>query len=423
MLPGLRLLKELEFQEGQKFASFESSCLLLKELGDPQNSFRAVHVAGTNGKGSVCAFINGALMAAGYRTGVTISPHLGSVTERCLINGKPIDEASYSAAVERVYGVANRIGVPMTYFVLALAAAFEVFRDCKIDYGVIECGLGGRFDATNAISNPVATVITSIGFDHTEILGHTIESIASNKAGIAKSGVPLFVAAVDDAAERTIREECRSVGAAPLFLGRELDFDVATSRLSSTAGEFAFSDLNLPLSGEHQLGNAALAVAVAMSLGISGKVVAEGLARTKWPGRLEFISPTASRQATVLLDVAHNPEGIESLVRYLRVIRDSYPRMSFLLSILSRKDWKGMLNELRGVGGARIAFTRSVHPASLTPKQLAAEFGSGECYESPIAALSALSESPGLVVVTGSSFLVGECRMALKTEPFSIYSP
>lgn len=422
MLRGLELLKGLELQEGQKFASFESSCALFRELGDPQNSFKAIHVAGTNGKGSVSAFLNGILMAADHTVGVTTSPHLGSVSERCLIGGKPVDDLTFSAAAERVYAVAQHIGASVTYFVLALGAALEIFRDRGIEWGVIECGLGGRLDATNSIARPVATVITSIGFDHTEILGNSIESIAANKAGIAKSGAPLFVAEVDPKAAAVIEREANAVGAELMFMGRELKLDLLTGLLATPHGSFSFTDVQLPLAGEHQLRNAALAVSVAMYLGIPEEMILQGLNRTRWPGRLELASGFGSGAASVLFDVAHNPEGIASLLAYLETNRRRYPRISFLVSILNRKDWRGMLGELSKMVDAQFCFTRSVHPAALAPQELADEFGGGRCFEKAIDGLMELSSVPGLVVVTGSSFLVGECRMAVKTEPFSIYT-
>ena len=422
MLPGFKLLKELEFQEGQKFASFDSAREFLRQLGDPQDSFKSIHIAGTNGKGSVSAFLNGILMSAGYKVGVTTSPHLGSVTERCLINGVPVSEEKYSDSVMRVSDVAREMNIPLTYFVLTLAAALEIFRSEEIEWGVVECGLGGTLDATNSIARPEATVITSIGFDHTEILGNSLEAIAANKAGIAKPGVPMFVGFEQKAAELMIRASAAEVGAPCFVFGSELSLDPTDGFLRTPWGEFNFEDIKIPLSGEHQRYNAALAVAVAMNLEVSESYIRAGLERTRWPGRLEAVD-------NVLLDVAHNPDGIGSLLNYLDNIYDRFNYVSFLISILGRKDWRGMLDILkradieRGkLGLPHFAFTRSVHPASLDPDLLIKEFGAGESFASAEEGLRALMQRGGLVVVTGSSFLVGECRMRLlPSEPFSIY--
>ena len=224
-LPGFELLHSLEFQEGQKFASFEDSKKLLSDLGNPQDAYKTIHIAGTNGKGSVSAMLNGILMSNGSKVGVTTSPHLGQVTERCLINGLPVSDEIFSDSVIRVHNTAELSHRRFTYFVITLSAAFEIFRQEQVDWAVIECGLGGTLDISNAIAEPRATVITTVDLDHTEILGSTVRSIAENKAGIAKRNVPLIVGAVAAEAESVIRERCAVVGAPCFVMGKELSFD------------------------------------------------------------------------------------------------------------------------------------------------------------------------------------------------------
>lgn len=373
----------------------------LARLGDPQRGLAAVHVAGTNGKGSTVAMVDAILRAAGRKTGLFTSPHLSRFTERIRIAGAEIDGDRLAAHGARVFAT----GVPLTYFEVATAAAFLAMAEAAVDVAILEVGLGGRLDATNVCA-PLVTAITSIGLDHMDLLGDTLAAIAREKAGIAKPGVPMLVGAVPDEAAAAIRTVCGEAGAPLVEQAHE--------------PEASWSPARLP--GVHQAHNARLAVAIAKRVAaVQGFALAEpeirrGLDGAIWPGRLELVVPG------VLLDAAHNPDGARALADALPPGR---PR-ALVLSVVRGKGAAEMLAVLAPLFDL-IHVTRSASARALSPGALADLVPAGStavvrCFEDPLVALAEArrqvgSHPQGLTVVAGSIFLVGEVRAALLGEP------
>ena len=372
----------------------------LARLGDPQRRFAAVQIAGTNGKGSTAAMTEAMLRAAGLRTGLYTSPHLARFTERIRVAGREVDGDRLAALDGRVVAT----GVPLTYFEIATALGFLVFAEEAVEIAVLETGLGGRLDAVTT-SEPLATAITSIGLDHTGHLGTTLAAIAVEKAGILKPIVPCFLGRLPEEAHRQIARRAAEVGAPLRHLGRDF---------SPPAGP-------LGLAGPHQRDNAAIAVALARAaaaaLGrpLAGAAIAEGLARTTWPARLELV------EQDLLFDSAHNADGARALAAALPEIAAGR-RIVFLMSIGQDKDPRAILEALGPLGHTLVA-TRADSPRALSAEALAMEgarfFARRIAVADPIAALDEARRraAGGLVVVCGSMFLVGPLRAQLLGEP------
>jgi dihydrofolate synthase/folylpolyglutamate synthase len=366
----------------------------LRRLGSPERALPAVHIAGTNGKGSTAAMTEAILRAAGVRTGLFTSPHLSRFTERIRIDGREADGQRLGALDAQVAAT----GVPLTYFEIGTLLAFLIMAEAGVELAVLETGLGGRLDATNVCA-PVATAITSIGLDHMDLLGDTLGPIAREKAGIAKPGVPLLLGALPAEAEAEVLAVAAAAGAPVRRLGRD----------------FAPPASPLALPGAHQRENAALAVALARAAaGALGRPLGEaqiaaGLAGTQWPGRLERIGD-------VLLDAAHNPDGARALAAALPAAR---PR-ALVVSIVRGKQAEEMLAALAPAFDLVVA-TRSQNPRSRPPDELLpllpAPAPPARVVEDPRAALAAARAAGGLTVVAGSLFLVGELRAHLLGEP------
>jgi dihydrofolate synthase / folylpolyglutamate synthase len=372
--------------------------LALEQVGRPDLRVPAVHIAGTNGKGSCAALCDSILRAAGFRTGLFTSPHLIRFTERIRIDGQEID-GDHLAELDLAVA---RTSVALTYFEVATLLAFLAFAEAKVDVAILETGLGGRLDATS-VCQPLASAITSIALDHEAILGRTVPEIAFEKASIARPGVPLFVGRLPpEALERVV--EVAGAAKAPVVRPK-------TGYPPAPAAP--------ALAGPHQLGNAALAVAisrhVAAALGrpLAEETVLRGLAAVHWPGRLE-------RVGDVLFDCAHNVEGAEALVAAL----PESARRALVTSIVRDKNAAGMLAVLAPCFD-RIVVTRSPSERSIAPAELARLIGgtrAGDrqvvCEEDPRVALAsartyAQEVEGGMVVVAGSIFLVGALRSVL----------
>ena len=388
----------------------------LAALGSPELRLPAVQIAGTNGKGSTAAMTEAILRAAGWRTGLYTSPHLCRFTERIRVAGAEVD----GDRLARLDAAVVATGVPLTYFEVATALAFQIMAEERVELAVLETGLGGRLDAVTACA-PLATAITSIGWDHMEFLGTTLTSIAREKAGILKPGVPCFLARVPAEADAAIDGVARAVGAPLLRLGR--DFDVEP-------------DLPAPaLAGAHQRANAAIAVALAREVArrqgraLPAEAIAAGLTGVHWPARLERVATAAGE---VLLDCAHNPEGAEVLAAALPAISGGISgarRAVLVLSVVAGKDLGGVLRPLLPLFPEIIA-TRSRNPRALPPAELAAaveafSHAAGamaprthvvEDARDALAEARRLAGSTGLVVVAGSIFLAAEVRAALLGE-------
>jgi len=332
---------------------------LMNLLGDPQLGVKAIHIAGTKGKGSIAAMMAAILQAAGYRTGLYTSPHLNSVEERVAIDGAPCPPADFLAlaeqvepAVEQLDGEAVRSGsLGPTFFEVTTAMAFLRFAQTKVDAAVLEVGLGGRLDSTN-VCVPEVCIITSISFDHTKQLGNTLAAIAGEKAGIIKSGVPVVSGVIVPEPRDIIAASARAAGAPLIQRGVDYDFDhhphIPRSPSESldyrdTSGAFELPNVQLAMLGRHQAANAAAAIAAVGQLrrrgwSISDEAVRRGLAVARCPARIEQVADSP----VFILDVAHNPAFIEAL---LTVLRERYsPRRRILIFASSKdKDYLSML--------------------------------------------------------------------------------
>jgi dihydrofolate synthase/folylpolyglutamate synthase len=372
---------------------------LLHALGDPQRAYRVVHVAGTNGKGSTCAMIAAGLRAAGIRTGLFTSPHLVEPTERIQVNGVPVTPEQFQRAFQVVHEIAESLNLDChpTYFETVAAMGFWLFRELRVNTAVVEVGLGGRLDATNVVE-PALAVITPIDFDHEAYLGHTIEAIAGEKAGILKSGVPAVFASQRAEAAQVLEARAAELGVPVThsadFAVRDLEVDARGSR---------FSGLICPLAGEHQVENGITAALALQRLAVA----LQGIAETRWPGRLEQVAPNPD----IILDGAHNPAGARALARYLeRFYRD---RKLWLIYGAMRDK---AVEEIAGILfplAAELIFTAPAYSRALRPEVLAEIAGRGQVVANVADALAFVrgrAAADDVVVVTGSLFLVGEAR-------------
>jgi dihydrofolate synthase / folylpolyglutamate synthase len=379
--------------------------VFLRELGDPHRAYPTIHVGGTSGKGSTCTMIAGALQETGKRIGLHTKPHLHAMTERARIDGAPIRPERFAALLDAMMPAIERTvaqsGRP-TYYETLLGLAFKYFADERADVAVIEVGLGGRLDGTNVIE-PVVAAITSIGYDHTDVLGTTLEAIAFEKAGIAKHGVPLVLASVPPAARVVVERYAGEVGAPIVYVS-----DAARR----TAGQ-----LSLQVIGIFQRENAATAMTVLERLGDelrpSREDVARAFGKVALPGRMELFSGHPS----VVFDIAHNVEKAASLVASLR---ETFParRIHYVVAIGESKDARRILEILAGVPST-FTFTsfaatgrRAMRPQRLAT--IAQSFGGwGRAISDPVEALTVarrLAAMDDVVVVTGSTFVVAGLR-------------
>ena len=392
----------------------EPVTVLLKELGNPQNAFRSVHVAGTNGKGSTCAMIESGLRAAGIRTGLYTSPHLVQPTERIQIDGVPVTAAAFAAAFAEVHRAAEALlacgALPAhpSYFETVTAMAFVVFRDCGIETAVVEVGLGGRLDATNAI-HPRLCVITPVDYDHEAWLGSTIELIATEKAGILKAGVPAVFARQRAEVQRVLDEYVSRLGidAAVKFAAAE-DLRLTSQGSSFRAGELR---ITCPLAGEHQAQNALTAVNALWALRVPAAAIERGIGDVRWPGRLELVS----RDPDLILDGAHNPAGARALAGH--ILRFYADRPVWLVYGAMRDKAVEEITELLFPLAAHVILTAPAMPRAVQPETLMAmgDASRMETTPDPGAALRAARKAPAdaAIFITGSLYLVGEARALL----------
>lgn len=403
---------------------------LLAAIGSPQRSFDTVLVAGTNGKGSTSRVLAACLGAAGRRTGLFTSPHLQHVGERALVDGVATGEHALSVAVATVRPHAEVLGA--TFFEVVTAACLLLFADAGVEIAVMEVGLGGRLDATNALE-PVLSVITGIALDHTDVLGANEASIAREKAGILRDGVPALTGATGRALS-TIVEEARRIGAPLTVLGGDLHVRVTRSSWAglelvvSGLGDDPEADLVLatPLVGRHQASNVALAVAGAVELGVRRAALVAAVGATTWPGRLERLSHEGR---TVVLDGAHNPQAAAALVAAITELEGGCDVL--VLGTSADKDHAGLVPPLVALARSVVVTRALGSPRATPPERLAAMVAEAPLppgaarsgsprpvtlATDPVEALAlatALAPEGGLIVVAGSLFLVGEVRSAV----------
>ncbi|MBQ7475347.1 MAG: bifunctional folylpolyglutamate synthase/dihydrofolate synthase [Clostridia bacterium] len=338
---------------------------LCRLLGDPQDGLRFIHVAGTNGKGSVSAMLSSILRAAGYKTGLFTSPYVSFFEERIVSDGEPIPGDALGRVTERVRAAAETMKETPTEFELLTAVGFEYFREERCDVVVLETGLGGRLDSTNVIGPPVLSVITGIGLDHTAILGDTEKKIAREKAGIIKKGSAAVAGKMSGDALSVIKKRAEAV-ACPLYAadpGR-----ISAPRLSPSGTEFTderYGELFVPLAGVHQLDNAATVLTAADALARAGFCVTEdavrrGLRETRWPARFE----TLAADPLVIYDGAHNPDGVEALTENVRLLLGG--RAVIVFGVMADKSYEEMIKTAATVA-ERVYTVRPDNPRSLDP--------------------------------------------------------
>ncbi len=409
---------------------------LLARLDNPHLGARSVHITGTNGKGSTAAMVASVLTAAGYTTGLYTSPHLNDLRERMRVGGELISREGYVALVERLKPEAEAVNQKATYgelttFELLTTLAFAHFELKDVDFQVLEVGMGGKFDATNVI-NPEVCIITSISLDHTEVLGNTLTKIAAEKAGIIKSGCVVVTSPQPDEVAQVIDEACHRCGAELVRVGsnvtwQSLGFDLSR-QLFQVRGILGSYELSIPLLGQHQLGNAATAVATLEVLtekgfNISRDSITDGLAQVSWPGRFQILS----HHPLLVVDGAMNVEGArglkQSLVQYFgsfirlkgRSPLNDYASQAILVIGASLdKDIAGIVSELVPLFD-KVIVTQSRHPRAMAPAPIVAEFTKHgvepKVVDDVAQALSlalTLAGERDIICVTGSLFVVGE---------------
>lgn len=395
----------------------ENIARLLTELGlakpDGGAAFpHVLHVAGTNGKGSTCAFAESLCRASGLRTGLFTSPHLIRANERIRINYVPVTDAEFVGVAKAVHSVTSHWDPHPTFFELVLAMAMLHFRNAKVDVVILETGMGGRLDATSAVT-PTASAITRIGLDHTHWLGDTIPEIAGEKAGIIKAGVPVVTTAQDDDAINVIRSRAKELGADCEIIGPLDDTDPLT-------------DLGIP--GAHQLENAALAAALVARSGISlsDLVVRSAFRSASWPARFHVVE-LPGRKHPLVIDGAHNPAAAEVLATTWKARFGNQLAATLLFAGLGKKDTAGTYQAIAGLASATIltetGSARAIPVAELS-ELLSLSVDGRVVRSEPSAALAlsaALSDDRGPVLVAGSLFLAGIVLAEIEAKDLSDY--
>lgn len=338
----------------------EVTVALLEKLGNPHTGLKCIHVAGTNGKGSVCAMMESVLRASGFKTGLYTSPHLFRFNERFRISGREIPDPVLERLIADVEDAAQRLSTrPATFFEISTAMAFEYFKREKVDYAVIETGMGGRWDATNVIQ-PLLSVITRIDIDHTEYLGTGMEQIAREKAGIIKPGAPVICGPMPVEAEAVIYQEAREKKVPILGSDEAVFFECLESRrndhlLNIEASGHEYPGVRLPLAGRFQLENCGIAVAALEDLAdIQGirLQMKRGLESVKWPGRFQLLQ----ERPPVIYDGAHNVGGAQALTQTLEEVFPGFCK-GFLFGFMKDKDVRGILKMLKPAAGKAWALT------------------------------------------------------------------
>jgi len=395
---------------------------LLNRMGDPQLAARTIHIAGTKGKGSVAAMIAQVLSDSGYKTGLYTSPHLHTLRERISIDGSLISEAEFAAAMAEVKPFIESMRQDTafrqpTYFEVLTALAFAYFQKKRVDFQVLEVGLGGRLDATN-VARPVICIITPISLDHTQILGNSLEEIAREKAGIIKSGCWVVLSPQPEEAASVITDICREREAKVVQVGKDITWHKIGGDLHHQSlaieGRTSKYQVSIPLLGDFQLENAVVAVAAleilaSAGFAISAADIAQGLARVKWPGRFQILQ----QHPTVLVDGAHNVASMKRLVSNIKSYF-SYKRIFLVFGTSCDKDIPGIINELVALS-PQVIVTQTPHSRAAPLSTLAAEFGKRgiepEIRETVAEAISRvlyLADKTDIICVIGSLFVVGE---------------
>ena len=397
----------------------EHTVELLKRLGHPECGMKVIHVAGTNGKGSVCAFLSEMLTLAGKKTALFTSPHLVRYHERMQVDGELISDEDLIRAAQKVQEVCAKLGNPPIVFEVLTLMALWYFAEKNCEIVVLEVGIGGRMDSTNVIDAPLAAVITQIGLDHTETLGNTIEQIAAEKGGIIKPGCEAVMAKQSPEAVQVVQELCRQQGVRLNLADPERLCLISESMEGQKLRDKTFGELDLALLGEHQRRNAANALETVellnrRGLHITEQQVRDGIAKSRWPARFELLR----RNPDFILDGGHNPQCIQAAVDALR---HYYPgrKVVFLVGMMADKDTERMLGELAQLAQEFVCVGLD-NPRAMSAQQLCEELSR---YQIPACACDTVPEavqtaqqkagSDGIICALGSLYLAGDIRALL----------
>lgn len=399
---------------------------LLSRLGNPQEGIKIIHVAGTNGKGSVCAYLNAMLLAGGKKTGLFTSPHLVRINERFQINGEDVSDEQFLDAFLKVEKAAKEYeaegeGHP-SYFETLFLMGMLIFKEAGVEYLVMETGLGGRLDATNVVEKPLACIITSISRDHTEYLGDTLEAIAGEKAGIIKAGVPVIYDASQPGPAAVIAAKAKEM-ASPAWPMEPSFYEMKTQSREGITFIFAYpggekAELAIPYVAKYQMMNASLAFYTMHILqdvhGIPGNVLAEGLSKIKWPCRMEMAAPG------VIIDGAHNEDGIAQFVSTAGYFAKEN-EITILFTAVADKHYHEMIGEIcEGIHPSHVVATQidgsRVVPAEVLAEDFRKAGCTDVCAEPEIGAAyeKALGKKgSGMLFCVGSLYLAGELKAYL----------
>jgi dihydrofolate synthase/folylpolyglutamate synthase len=437
----IQLLEKFGIKPG-----LERISTMLAYLNNPENAYKIIVVGGTNGKGSTCAMIDSILRTAGYKTGLYTSPHLVSMNERIKVNGEMIDNASFDAVADQLFNIIDRHAElsNLTYFEFMTAAALLYFNNQKIDVAVLEVGMGGRFDATNAVQ-PDISVVTNISLDHQQYLGNTVQEIAMEKAGIIRSGRPFITTDTNPTSRQVLENECKNKRGILYEMNRDFSTSGDDTNFNFYTNNRTIPNLHLSLTGRHQILNAAAAIQAVITLEESGiripnSAIKDGLLKASWPGRFEVIH----KHPNVILDAGHNPAGIQTLVQtvkdyYLTPLHPPYQGESnrghphyqrnsnpvtVVFAVSKDKDWQTMVTMLSEITDTFV-ITSYEGERSADPQELESFIysnrlnGSNHTHvfiPSKNALNHALAITPdnGVIIVTGSIFLIGEIKMEIR---------
>ncbi len=400
----------------------------LERLGNPEKKFKVIHVAGTNGKGSTCAFLTSIFREAGYSCGLFTSPHLVVINERFQINEKNIDNQAFMSAFEKVKALADELvaegSYHPTYFEMLFLMGMVIFAEAGVDYVMLETGLGGRLDATTAVEDPVACVITSISFDHMQYLGNTIAEIAGEKAGIIVPGVPVIYDGNNPEAAKVIRKQAEALGSPYYEVKKEnteilrntsagIDFCMENEYYGNTA-------FSIPFIAGYQVMNAALALKTAEVIkdvvNLPKDSVLRGLRETRWQGRMETVLPG------VIVDGAHNEDGVEKFVETAEHFQKDYP-LTLLFSAVDDKDYTDMIRTVAGrIRFQHVIVTQVGGYRKVPAEQLADIFRKEGCLcaescedvESSFRRALEYRGKEGMLFCVGSLYLVGEIKAIIQ---------
>ena len=414
----------------------ENTLELVRRIGHPERNMKVIHVAGTNGKGSVCAFLSTILTHAGKKTGLFTSPHLVDITERFQINGEQVSEESFTRAFNRVKKEVDEMiqdgYAHPAYFELLFAAGLLMFEEAQVEYLVLETGLGGRLDATNLVEKPIACVLTTISLDHMEYLGDTVAKIAGEKAGIIKEGVPVIYDARNPESAQVIRAQAEKMQA-PAFgydasmtritgkTDKSIDFILNCRYDNEKNAVISYEDraVTVPYLAEYQLVNSSLAMIALRVIDpqstISDEMVTEAIGGTRWQGRMETVMPG------VVFDGAHNADGIKEFIHTVESVQERMP-VSLLFSAVVEKEYEKMIQTICECAKPVSVVVTQIDGARVVPAETLAEVFR-KYTDAPVAAKTDIEEAfdtalanrgDSMLFCAGSLYLVGELKGILR---------